>query len=370
MLKRIYIDNFRCFVNFEYKPERKQLLLGANGSGKSSLLDAVRFLKRLLKGTENPFLASTRTRWLDLPKQILEIEALLDGAEYVYRVENTFEADSPVSKVNFESLKASGETVFEQVGGRVHFFGMGPGAPSVLPWKTTNSSLYLARLSNSHVDRFLGWIDHVHCLYVDAYPDAMDDTAEGEDILPADELENLADWYRHLAQADLEAVVAAMNSLREVLDGFVTLQLEQAGIGSRVLRASFDQPGGKKATYSLSELSDGQRQLIALYLVLHVLIARGETIFLDEVTNHVALREIQPWLLAAEAAVDDSKGQLILISHHPEILNQWAQEDGLRFFREENGHVRTEKFKTDYDGLLLPSELIARGWENDERTGE
>src|ERR1039458_8192286 len=24
MLKRIYIDNFRCFVNFEYKPERKQ----------------------------------------------------------------------------------------------------------------------------------------------------------------------------------------------------------------------------------------------------------------------------------------------------------------------------------------------------------
>ena len=29
MLKRIYIDNFRCFVNFEYKPERKQLLLGA-----------------------------------------------------------------------------------------------------------------------------------------------------------------------------------------------------------------------------------------------------------------------------------------------------------------------------------------------------
>ena len=42
MLKRIYIDNFRCFVNFEYKPERKQLLLGANGSGKSSLLDAIR----------------------------------------------------------------------------------------------------------------------------------------------------------------------------------------------------------------------------------------------------------------------------------------------------------------------------------------
>jgi AAA15 family ATPase/GTPase len=33
MLKRLYIDNFRSFVNFEYKPGSKQLLLGANGSG-------------------------------------------------------------------------------------------------------------------------------------------------------------------------------------------------------------------------------------------------------------------------------------------------------------------------------------------------
>jgi AAA15 family ATPase/GTPase len=56
MLKRIYIDNFRCFVNFEYKPEQMQLLLGANGSGKSSLLDAIRLVKALLKGYENPFL--------------------------------------------------------------------------------------------------------------------------------------------------------------------------------------------------------------------------------------------------------------------------------------------------------------------------
>ena len=26
MLTRIHIDNFRCFVNFDYLPQRKQLL--------------------------------------------------------------------------------------------------------------------------------------------------------------------------------------------------------------------------------------------------------------------------------------------------------------------------------------------------------
>jgi AAA15 family ATPase/GTPase len=76
MLTRVYIDNFRSFVNFEYRPEKKQLLLGANGSGKSSLLDAIRYLKQFVQGNENPFTQSTRTRWQDRPLQVVEIEAL------------------------------------------------------------------------------------------------------------------------------------------------------------------------------------------------------------------------------------------------------------------------------------------------------
>src|SRR5271165_836236 len=87
MLTRVYIDNFRSFVNFEYRPERKQLLLGANGSGKSSLLDAIRYVQRFIGGDENPFTQSTRTRWQDKPLQVVEIEALLDEKKYEYRVE-------------------------------------------------------------------------------------------------------------------------------------------------------------------------------------------------------------------------------------------------------------------------------------------
>ena len=86
MLTRIYIDNFRCFVNFEYSPERKQLLLGPNGSGKSSLFTAINYLKQFVKGDENPFTQATRTRWQDRPLQVFEIEALLEKQKYEYRV--------------------------------------------------------------------------------------------------------------------------------------------------------------------------------------------------------------------------------------------------------------------------------------------
>ncbi len=367
MLKRLFIDNFRSFVNFEYKPERKQLLLGANGSGKSSLLDAIELLKNFLRGMENPFLATTRTRWLKLPEQVFELEASLEDKTYVYRVENRFAPDAPVAEVRLERLTVSGEPVFEQLGGEVRFFTHGPGALASLPWKTTRSSLNLARLSTPTVDRFLTWIfEHVFCIRIDPWPEAMSDTTDGEDALPENELDNLGAWYRHLIQADPEANVSLVRSLAETLEGFVSLQLDAAGASTRVLRANFMQAGKKRITYPLSELSDGQRCLIALYMVLHFLIAKpGNSIFVDEPDNFVSLREIQPWLLAAEDAVHESKGQLILVSHHPEILNYWAKEFGLLFVREENGQVRTKAYSEVSDTGLEPAETIARGWEDE-----
>lgn len=82
MLARVYIDNFRSFQNFEFRPGAKQLLFGSNGSGKSSLLEAIRYLKSFVRGESNRFTQSTRTRWLNRPLQVIEVEALLDKKRF------------------------------------------------------------------------------------------------------------------------------------------------------------------------------------------------------------------------------------------------------------------------------------------------
>jgi predicted ATPase len=365
MLKRLYIDNFRCFVNFEYKPERKQLLLGANGSGKSSLLDAILFVKWFIEGGESRFTQSTRTRSQDRPLQVFEIEALLDEKTFEYRLEIRYAPESQRPSITVERLKVAGSPVFELVDGEIHFFPNEGTQATALPWETNDSALHLAQFSNLYVRRFVAWIKTLHCFQIDPYPGEMDETADGEDEVPEHDLSNLAPWYRHLLQEEPENNARFLSALKETLTGFQSMWLTAVDDGVKKLRAQFASQRKEGTRYSISELSDGQRMLIGLYMVLHFVIAKGQTVILDEPDNFVSLREIQPWLLSAEQAVEESKGQLILISHHPEILNQWAQEYGLRFFREENGHVRTEKFKTDYDGVLQPSEVIARGWENE-----
>jgi predicted ATPase len=362
MLTRIYLDNFRSFVNFEYRLDTKQLLLGSNGSGKSSLLDAIRYLKAFVKGDSNRFTQSTRTRWQDQPLQIIEIEATLDGKSFEYRVEIGFAGAARDHSVNLERLKVSGTTVFELAEGQIRFFPNDSGSLAV-PLQTNRSALHLSQLSNSDVRRFVEWLNHVHCFDIDAYPGTMDEAADSEDRHPDFELDNLAGWYRYLVQTYPDENVKFLASLKESLDGFFALKFSSTEDGVRKLRAEFLSPTKKRASYSIAELSEGQRCLIALYMILHFLITQGDTVFVDEPDNFIALREIQPWLLAAEEAAEEHHAQLILISHHPETLNQWAKEYGLRFFREENGHVRTERFKDGPDDKLQPSELIARGWE-------
>ncbi|HVA01866.1 MAG TPA: ATP-binding protein, partial [Terriglobia bacterium] len=201
MLTRIYIDNFRCFVNFTYKPERKQLLLGANGSGKSSLLDAMSYIKRFVKGDENPFTQSTRTRWLDHPLQVFEIEVLLKRQKYEYRVEIRFAPETKQLSVSQERLRVSGKTVFELAKGEIHFFPNNSDQATTVPLETTRSALHLSQLSNTHVLRFVEWMDSVHCFRIDEYPTAMDESADREEREPEGDLQNLAAWYRHMVQA-------------------------------------------------------------------------------------------------------------------------------------------------------------------------
>jgi ATPase subunit of ABC transporter with duplicated ATPase domains len=76
-------------------------------------------------------------------------------------------------------------------------------------------------------------------------------------------------------------------------------------------------------------LSEGQRCLICLYAILHFLLAKGSVVILDKPENFVSLREIQPWLTAVSDTIEEGEGQMLLISHHPELMNQWAPSYGL-----------------------------------------
>src|SRR5208283_5326676 len=87
MLTRLYATNYRCLVNFEFKPTNKQLMIGRNGTGKTTVCDVLAALRDIavrdlpLEG----FLGGkTRTRWQNVAEQRFELDVKGNGGEYRY----------------------------------------------------------------------------------------------------------------------------------------------------------------------------------------------------------------------------------------------------------------------------------------------
>jgi hypothetical protein len=240
------------------------------------------------------------------------------------------------------------------------------------PFDPVRSALALIgpRKANSKLTWFKEWLERLYCLRFN--PSDIGAEAKGEEgECPEDNLSNFAAWYGHIIQEQTRSFLDLQGSLREVLDGFDTLDLPRVGRTARALRAAFFGPSSDEGSaprkqrleFDFNELSDGQRALIALYTVLHCAVGPETTICIDEPDNFLALAEIQPWLFALSDRIDDEGGQAILISHHPELIDLLAPQHGVLFSRTGLGPVRVEPYRSDALGELPPSEQIARGWE-------
>lgn len=375
MLTRLYVDNYKCLVNFDLRLGREHLFLGRNGAGKSTVFEVLSALRSLQQGASvsSAFPTSTLTRWQTRHIQTFELEADLgsENARYHYKLVLEHDAATRTCAVREEELRVGGmplltksedpfatAEVYPDRGGRpVKSF-----ANSAQSWLT----LVPDSPAFQRVARFKQWLQNVLVVRID--PRRMMGRSEQEETSPAENLSNLASWYRHLTQERLNEVVELRDSLREVLDGFDSLVLKSGGEQVRILRSLWKREGekpGASATdeYAFEELSDGQRALIALYTLLHAYSYTGATLCLDEPDNFVALREIQPFLSELH---ERERIQSLVISHHPEVINLLAPDACLRFERTAGGPVRVSPFPVPQDGkvALMPAELVARGWED------
>ncbi len=368
MLKRLYVDNYKCLVNFEVNLTELTLLLGPNGVGKTAVLDVVFALRQLLSGVAKItdaeiFPTRTLTRWQSRPVQLVELEAELDGASMTYRLEIEHEHDSRGAHVQLERLAIPSGPLFEFQNGEVQLYGDDHSeGPSFRSDRTESALARVAETrDNKQLVRFLTFMRKI--LICGLYPHGFSAESASEDVLLQRDGHNFAAWYRHVSQEYADLIPDYITALREVLEGFTGIRLEQVGQEARALMTVF-KVGKERFELRFDELSDGQRALIALYGLLYITRGQGYTLFLDEPDNYVALPEIQPWLMALADACGDTVPQAVICSHHPELIDYLGGEHGLLFTREVTGVVKVRPLDTSaVEGGLKLSELVARGWE-------
>ena len=370
MLTRLYATNYRCLVNFEFKPNAKQLIIGLNGTGKSTVFDVLAMLRDFAargEPCERLFGGRTRTRWQNVAEQRFELDVKGNGGEYRYTLVVDEIGRPPGPRVKQEDLEFNGEPLllrFDE--GIVSISDQQNPSSKVkfrFDWQRSGLAIASAQLPDqTKLGWFKRWLEGVAQVQIN--PWAMSARSEGESRNPTRDLSNFADWYRHLRLESGDAVFEAIKDLREAIPGFEALDAKEAGLDVRVLQSTFSPPTVNRVELPFHELSEGQRALIALYVLLHCAVAADRLLLIDEPDNFIALAEIQPWLLKLLDRVDETNGQVMIVSHHPELLDLLAAQGGVTFDRPGGLETRVRPFEPPEDSGLKASEIVARGWEN------
>jgi AAA15 family ATPase/GTPase len=366
MLSRIYIDNFRSLVNFELSFDSINLFLGANGSGKSTVFDAIFKIQNLISGTvkvETLFFIFDCCRWQTSKVHNFEIEIEGNGGKYKYELSVQYNEhqkpfiahellwfnNQPLLKFELGSAYLYDDD-YKEIS-RVSSF---DSAQSFLPLLTPTSNNQKLIWFRLHMFRLT---------VVQITPSLMTGTSDQEHLNPSFRMENYVSWYRHISQ-DQGKIFELTNVLRDVLDRFVSFKFERFSETNYGLKLVFENEIDNKKTieYYFNELSDGQKVLIALYTLIYGNQNEEYTLCIDEPENFLALPEVQPWLDKLYDLCSEKKLQAILISHHPKLINFLAADAGYWFERKGSSPVRVKRIKDEDDTGLPISDLVERGW--------
>jgi energy-coupling factor transporter ATP-binding protein EcfA2 len=180
MLKRLYIDNYKCLVNFEIKPDQQiACLVGHNGGGKSAVFNALYGLQQFLVGgalAGDAFPQWTRTRWEKRPGQRIELDVQgSNGTAFRYELELRHDEPSRQTVVEREVVSSGGALLYEHLAGEIRLYGeelLQPSHPddelkavplTAFPGDTRRSFLPLlqARPGNALLSEFKEWLSRM-----------------------------------------------------------------------------------------------------------------------------------------------------------------------------------------------------------------
>lgn len=367
MLTRVYIDNYKCFSNFEWKPGKLVLLAGRNGSGKSALMEVLggvtgMFWLPITLGRQFP--STTLTRWDQRKEQRIELDVTAGGETFHYALRLDHARSKGRVFIAEERLCVGERPLLECVGGELRLYRDDGALMSTAPSEGVQfaTPTIPSRDETTKLTAFRAAMARAWWIRPDVR--ALVGSARGETTAPDLSLTDFVAWYRR-ASGDAIKLQALMVYLKPLFKDFLGLRLEATGRDERTLVAVFQGAldGGKKGaqiTFDFDELSDGQRLLIALYALLAFGPVHDGLLCLDEPDNYLALEEIEPWLKELEAAVEEGDGQVFLASHNSEVINRLWKTHGVWFERDGNGPVRVKPWADQGD--MAPAEAMARGW--------
>lgn len=340
MLQRIHANNYRCFIDFEYRPDRCEFLIGPRGTGRSSLIEILDNLQSLLSGwlVADAFFYDCRTLWRPDGDVQLEVEVACSGERFTYRVDLSIAPEPENTWLTREELRCDGQLAFAFSDGigRIHVDGRPVGDAYESDGYHSALSQALRAGSDERLQRFHAWWNELWLVRIGNH-----DITRGirEAAKPGGYFDSFVHWYRQLVQNGSPRLSGYHKALGEVLAGFQRIQLTDNV--SQPMHVVFANPlGGAPAVFPLDELTQEERTIVELYSLPYLALQDERVLFVDAPYSALERTDLVHWYDTMMRRAHDNTAQVLLVVNEQSIVNDMSFGTVRRFERANGGPVR------------------------------
>lgn len=332
-MQRLYVNNFRCFRNFELRLDGRGsvLLLGRNGSGKSGIGHALELLQRVARGV-------SRVGDLVKPRDFFngdsispmrfEIRCKLGGNLYDYTLALELPPSWKELRVFEERLEVNQKTIFVRKHSevRIHRPEKSDDIVLAVSWHVVALPIIQDRPPQDIISSFKYWL--ARSLILRPIPHLFSGTTD----LDSDNLsqldahgEGLGSFFTDLITTSPQAYQGLDETLRQLMPEFSRVTNQIIGKSIRSILFHFQNSQGGSAL-DLDQLSEGEKIFFLFALVKAAAESEPNLLcFWDEPESHLAADEVGHAVLALRKAFSNG-GKLVMTSHSPEAIRRFPED--------------------------------------------
>ncbi|MBL4884142.1 MAG: AAA family ATPase [Planctomycetaceae bacterium] len=329
MLQRLYVHNFRCLENFELnlKDLPSSLLIGKNGSGKSTVGNVLEIFQKIGRGTnrvselvQRKDFAQGRT---ETPIRF-ELEVLLDGKLFKYVLALEIPEDFKEARILKEEAIVDGESIFIRENSELSYLHVD--VYENAEERTLNVDWNLASLP---IISFLpllplrDWLDQM--IILAPIPCLMNGESQGGTLSPERDGSNFGDWFLEVLTQFPRAYTYIDDYLKLIMPDIEEFQNNPTGKDTKELIVKF-QREKDNLNVSFEDLSDGEKCFFLCALIIAANKSYGPLFcFWDEPDNYLGLSEVGHFIVALRRAFStENGGQFTATSHNPEAIRKFS----------------------------------------------
>ncbi len=364
MIKKVWAKNYRSLADVQVDLDPVTVLVGHNGSGKSNLVDVLRFIYDSLRlGLDSAIInrsgMSTLRRWSSKGRPYdvevgLQIETDVFAGSYTFTLGSERRGEYRVKRelCRIQDKRDQNEAIFETHNGSWirRPDGLNPAIP--------DRSLVLSLIATSEpYAKLYNYLTSFS--FYNIFPNALTEPQKPANPYPLDEHgTNLASTLREMQRARTESLNELNQAIQDVIPGIFGFRVDQVG-GYFVTRLRHDMAEDKRALFELSQESDGTLRMLGILVALYqdpprTLLALEE----PELTIHPGALG----LLWEEIEGASDNCQTLITTHSPDLLDMCKVEQ-IRVVEKVDGvtlidPIEETQKQAIQERLFAPGELL------------